>query len=209
MSNKHICTPKKIRQWWLEILTFLLTQFWWHCYHMFIVIITYLSHLIFLSSHWCTSKISHLIKDPFIFIICIHNSSQIYICIYMCVCVCVCVYKYIYVKSGDRNHWDLLTEKWGGIDGIIIELKCTIYAMSLKHSNIISLPWSTEKLSSTKPGAKMFGDCCVKSSVKTHHHIHMKTSHILHVVFNLTVFVSKNSHHLKVKTSKISMDQNN
>ena len=88
MSNKHISTPKQIRQWRLEILTFLLFPFWWHCYHMFIVvIITNLSHLIFLSSHWRTPHTSYLIKDPFIFIIWIHNSSHTYIYLYIHVCV--------------------------------------------------------------------------------------------------------------------------
>ena len=98
---------------------------------------------------------------------------------------------------------------WGGIDGIIIEIKCKINAMCFNYPNIIPLSWSTEKLSSTKVGAKMYGDCCVKSPIKTHHHIPVKTFHILHVVFNFTVFVSITSHHLKFETSKISMDQNN
>ena len=106
MLNKHISTPKQIRQWRLEILTFLLIQFWWHCYHIFIVvIITNLSHLIVLSSHWHTPHISYLIKDSFIFIIWICNSSHIYVFIYTCM--------HIYVKSGDCNLWDLIPDNVG------------------------------------------------------------------------------------------------
>ena len=47
---------------------------------------------------------------------------------------------------------------WGGAD-IIIQIKCTINAMSLNHLKLFP-PTKSEKLSSTisVPDAKMFGD---------------------------------------------------
>ena len=51
----------------------------------------------------------------------------------------------------------------GGVDGIIIEIKCVINVMLLKHPHtILTSPQCVEKLSSMKlfPGAKKAGDRC-------------------------------------------------
>ena len=49
---------------------------------------------------------------------------------------------------------------------IIIEIKCTINVMCLNHPKTFPLPWSVEKLSSTKlvPGPRKFGDHWVRGS---------------------------------------------
>ena len=54
-----------------------------------------------------------------------------------------------------------------GGDDVIIEIKCTMSVMLVKHPETIPLPippWSLEKLSSTKlvPGAKKVEDHCYR-----------------------------------------------
>ena len=52
--------------------------------------------------------------------------------------------------------------------GVILEMKCIINRKLLNHLKTIPLPWSMEKVSSTKliPGAKKVGDYCSKGLFK-------------------------------------------